>query len=281
MLLPHLSKMQELSNIACLKAEGLFAQGQTAEAIDWLLDSHRAARDVGAGGLLISFLLQLAVDENTMRAAARHCLGWDERTRRTYTARLKALPPLHSLLESYRGEFYLAEWLDRLTKLPEPERGQRIRDLVPTLAGSNSTGQAEKEKYVEAFTPESLQRSLAELRKLHQKTVESLGKSWRESRPELNELGGAAQQSELPIVKLSYPAMNSLSDRDAAAATLRTMLQAALEHGAEIDATIAATYHDAFDGAPLRVTKNGDGSITLLASNPKTHGKDIELKLAK
>ena len=114
--LPHLSKMQEMAGLAVLKAESLFAQGQTKEGIQWLLTTHRMARHAGAGDFLVSFLVQNLIETNAIRTAARHCLAWDEATRQAYASTLQTLPPLHTAQEAFRGERVLIDWIARHAK---------------------------------------------------------------------------------------------------------------------------------------------------------------------
>ena len=104
MLMPHLSKLREMANIATAQAEALFAQGKTGEGLDWLLVTHRIARHSGTGETLISYLVQASIEDIALRAAARHCLGWDETTRHGYADRLKHSHRCSVSRENYRGE---------------------------------------------------------------------------------------------------------------------------------------------------------------------------------
>jgi hypothetical protein len=59
------------------------------------------------------------------------------------------------------------------------------------------------------------------------------------------------------------------------------MLEATLQHGAQLDEAIAATYHDSFDGEPLRLQKAANGTLALVAAQQHPAGTDLRLELGK
>jgi len=278
--LPHLSKVRELANIAAVEAEMKLVQGKTEEAIEWLLTMHRIARHSGAGDLVISFLVQTSIETLALRSDARHCLAWDEATRHGYSARLKSLPPLHSLQAAYRGELATTAWLEHYLDLPEPQRSEKVKFLSSGIS-DKSLSQADFDEILGEFKPELLKRGAAEFRELMARTQRVFGKPWKEGRAELDALQEAAKHSEFILIRFSYPAVTNVYDREFALVTMRTMLDAALDYGAQIDATKAATYRDAFEGKPLRLEKSADGTLGLAAADQHPAGKPIELKLGK
>jgi hypothetical protein len=274
-VMPHLSKIRELANLALVKAEGSLAENHLAEGLDWLLTAHRIARHSGAGETLISFLVQSAIETTVLDAAARHCLGWDEATRRGYAEQLKTLPPLRSSQESYRGELVLTEWFERINELPEPQRTEKLKEVFG-MAGSE-----EKEKFSALMVPETLRQELAAVREFHTRTEAAFGKPWNEGKPELDAIDKDLQQSGFTLAKMALPASAAFYEKTFVIATRRTMLDAALEHGAPLDEARAASYRDAFEGKPLRLEKSGDGELSLVAAEPHPKGKEIRLKLGK
>jgi hypothetical protein len=275
MLGPHISKIRELANLAIVEAEASLTQGKVAEGLDWFLTAHRIARHSGAGEGLISFLVQSAIETSVLEAAARHCLGWDEATRRDYAEKLKALPPLHSSQESYHGERVITEWMERLNQLKEPQRTEKLEEVF------NMAGGEEKEKFSALMVPETLRKELVANREFHTRTEAAFGKPWKQGKAELDAIEKDIQQSEFALVKMILPAGANSYDKGFVVATLRTMLDAALEHGAQLDEAHAATYRDAFEAQPLRLQKSADGALTLVAAEPHPKGKIIHLKLGK
>ncbi|MGD2174621.1 MAG: hypothetical protein PVJ27_04390, partial [Candidatus Brocadiaceae bacterium] len=73
-LLPHLGKARKLARGAVFRARARWARGEPEEAVEDLVAAVRTARHVGANGreTLISLLVQVAMEEMTLRTAARH-----------------------------------------------------------------------------------------------------------------------------------------------------------------------------------------------------------------
>jgi len=275
-VLPHLAKIRELATIAIVEGEVSLAQGRTSEGLDWFLTAHRIARHSGAGELLISFLVQTAIEATVLNAASRHCLDWDEATRHGYAEKLKALPPLHSAQDAYQGELVFVDWMERLNQLAEPQRTKKLDEAFKMWAGNE-----EKEKLSALMVPETLSRELAGFREFHMRTASAFGKPWQEGKPELDAIEKNVQQSVFILAKMTMPAGAACYDKTFVIATLRTMLDAALEHGAQLDEARAATYQDAFEGKPLRLQKSTDGAFSLIAAEKHPKGKDIKLKLGR
>jgi hypothetical protein len=273
--LPHLSKVRELANLAIVAAEIALAQGNVAEGLDWLLTAHRIARHSGAGGGLISFLVQSAIETKVLNAAARHSLGWGEATRRDFAQRMKALPPLVSLQESCHGEINFIKWLEQANQLKEPPRTEKLEKLFDMSSG------AEQESLFKLRDRETLRKEIAALREFHGRTGAAIGKPWREGKAEFDAIERATQQSGFTLTKMWLPAITAVYEKAFHLATRRTMLEAALEHGAQLDETLAAASRDAFEGQPLRLQKSDDGVLSLVAAQPDTKGNEIQLKLGR
>ena len=282
LVLPHLPKVMELARVAAVEAEANLAQGKTKAGIEWLLTVHRIARHSGAGDTLLMYLVQSSIETLALRSVARHCLAWDEGNRRGYSEKLKSFPPLHSLPDAYRGELSTADWLERQLDLPEPERGEKLKLLYSMGCGpSENLSQADGEKYLGQFKPEPMKKLIAEYRALNDRTQRAACNPWKVGRPELDALLDAAKKSEFIIIRQSYPALASVFDKEFVLRTMRTMLDAALQYGAQIDEAKAATYQDAFEGKPLRLERSTDGTLSLVGAEKHPAGKLIELKLGK
>jgi len=176
MLMPHLSKLREMANITAAQAEVLFAQGKTGEGLDWLLVTHRIARHSGIGETLTSYLVQASIEDIAIRAAARHCLGWDETTRHGYADRLKALPPLHSLQENYRGERIFTDWFEGLSKFDAPVRDEKLKEFFGADSGDNEESARLKEQLQRLFTAGTFSKEIAANRAMTARIEATLGK---------------------------------------------------------------------------------------------------------
>ena len=138
----------------------------------------------------------------------------------------------------------------------------------------------DQEAMTAQFTPDRMKVSVAELRSLQSRTEVALGKPWTQSEPTLKALAEEATHSPNLLVRAAYPVMTNAAAKQYAIATLRTMLDAALAHGAQLDEATATTYHDAFEGEPLHLKKADDGSLSLATSHLPA-GKDLSLFLGK
>jgi len=281
MLMPHLSKLREMANIATAQAEVLLAQGKTGEGLDWLLVTHRIARHSGTGETLISYLVQASIEDLAVRAAARHCLGWDEATRHGYADRLKALPPLHSLQENYRGEKIFADWFEGLSKFDGPVREEKLKEFFGADSGNNEEAARLKAQLQTLFTGDTFDKEIAANRAMTARIEATLGKPWKEASPELRSLTEEVAHSGFVMVKSVVPAVSSCLDRAGAIATLRTMLDVALQLGPGLDPSSIANYADSFEGHPLQLKKGEDGALSLSALTQHPKGKTTELKLGK
>jgi hypothetical protein len=282
--LPHVSKINELSRFAILKADVLFAEGKTSEGIEWLLKVHRAARHAGAGDILITALVQFSIEISAVRAAAWHCLEWDESMRNNYADGLKALPALHEMQDALRGEIALNDSYTRHFESIDTNTLQRLLEALSSANQSNNKSESEIEAEAkllrEQLTSENFPKLIAETRELYLHAQTALGKPWKESEIEVQAITKQAQQSTI-FVKLTFPSFEQLNLKRFEVKTLRTMLDAALQYGPKLDEAAAASFKDAFDGEPLVLKKGDDGGLTLTTGRQYRKGKDIELKLGR
>jgi hypothetical protein len=276
MALPHTSKMIEMGGIAILKAEAAFAEGKTREGLDWLIIAHRMARHAGAGDVLISNLVQFAIETNVLRAAARHSLNWDEETRQAYAGMLQTLPPLHSTQAAFHGEHIFVDWIEN--KFSATQSKDDAEKLLKSLL---SEFKPEDQAALTAeLAPGALHEALTELRALENRTETALGKPWSQAQPEIQKINDEAGHSSHYLVRVSFPAITNVAEKQYVIATLRTMLDAALKHGSQLDEATAASYHDSFAGDPLQLQKN-DGTLTLATAHEYRPGKNVSLKFGK
>ena len=249
--------------------------------------AHRMAmRHAGVDNILISNLVQASIETNALRAAGRHCLAWDGSTRQSYATMLKTLPPLHTTQAAYDGERLLIDWMDRRFSGGTESVNEALDFLktqVDDLLKSSKISDTplDKEALAAELTPAAVKAALPEMRSLQSRTEAVLGKPWVQSQPELEALDDEAAHSPHLLVRSGFPVVMPIAEKQFIVATLRIMLDAALEHGPQLDEAAAATYHDALEGDPLRLKKNDDGSLTLLASHQHPAKKDLSLQLGK
>jgi len=279
--LPHLAKVQELSSLAIVKAESLFAEGKVKEGTAWLLVAHRMARHAGTGDLLISNLVQESLEANALHAAARHCLGWDADTRQAYLTALRDLPPLHPLENAFRGERMFINWMERhfvTAGQADPQTQALLANLV-NISGKDE--QPDRAALLAQLTPEAMKATLSEWRNLQSRLETAAGKPWSQSQPEFKAVLEEESHSPHLLLRSAMPVTAGVAERWHIVSTLRTMLEAALQHGPELNATIAATYRDSLDGEPLQIKTEANGALTLSTARQHPAGKDLSLQLGK
>lgn len=277
MILPHLAKLQQISSLAIVKADSLFAQGKVQEGIDWLVITHRIARHAGVGDMLISHLVQNAIETNAIRAAGRHCLGWDVETRHAYAATLHGLTPLRTAQDGLRGERIFIDWIERHFNAG----GNADSEIKAIIASLTAEKAAEKENLEAQFTPGAMAATIAAWRSLQARLENVFAKPWAEGQPEIKTLTDEAVRGPHLLIRLAFPATTGVFEKQFTVATLHTMLEAALEHGPQLDEAAASTYRDALEGEPLRLKKGDNGALTLLAAHPRPVDKEISLQLGK
>ncbi|EDY21197.1 hypothetical protein CfE428DRAFT_1490 [Chthoniobacter flavus Ellin428] len=273
-LLPHLAKMRQMSSLAIVQAEALFAEGKVKEGIDWLLVAHRMARHAGSGDFLISYLVQVAMETSAIHAAARHCLAWDAQSRHEYAAALKALPPLHSIQTAFNGERIFIDWVERHAAAD----GKPDAQLQAAIASAETNKPGDKEALA---TLRVTKTTIASWRDLQDRVAAAFGKPWSQAQPELKALTDEAARSPNLLVRIAFPTTTAVAEKNFILATLQTMLDAALQHGPQLDDAAAATYHDSLEGEPLRLQKDANGTMTLMAARQHPAGKDLSLQLGK
>jgi hypothetical protein len=149
------------------------------------------------------------------------------------------------------------------------------------LKSSLPSGQVLGKDTLAQLEPEKVQATMIEWRSLQTRTEAAFAKPWPEASAEIKALTEESQHSAYILVRNGYPATVKVLDKQYAMATLHTMLEAALEHGAQLDAAAAAMYHDAFTGAPLGLTKNDDGTLTLTTTGTPPPSGAVTMQLGR
>jgi|LakMenEpi03Aug12_release.lakeMendotaPanAssembly.Ray.scaffolds.fasta_scaffold204414_2 hypothetical protein len=72
LVLPHVQKARELARQSDLRARYRFSQGQASGGVDDILASLRLSRAIGKDQILISMLVQIAIERGSMNVAAAY-----------------------------------------------------------------------------------------------------------------------------------------------------------------------------------------------------------------
>ncbi len=132
-MMPHLSVARELSRLACLRAQWRFEQGQTSGAVEDATAVMALGRHAGSDGLLISILVDYAIQRQAIRLIAAYLPGLDANARSDLSRRLNGLPAGKTMRQAIlrEKEVFLEGFIRELTKEDGKER------LLKSFGGSD------------------------------------------------------------------------------------------------------------------------------------------------
>ena len=103
-LMPYLSEARELAGLACLRARCRFVQGEASGAIDDLTAAMTLGRHTATDGLLISVLVDYAIEGIAIDCAADYVPTLDPESLDKLAGRVEAMPPHLSAKEAVLAE---------------------------------------------------------------------------------------------------------------------------------------------------------------------------------
>ncbi|WP_265596185.1 hypothetical protein [Verrucomicrobium sp. BvORR106] len=284
MPLPHLGKMQTLSNLALMKAALEFSESRPGKALDALEAVRRAARHVAEGDMIVTAITQYSMESDALALLAKHLLTLDEATRKELLTRETKLPPLHTMAQAISGERGFAAWAEQ--QATEVATLMMLQNSAQA-AGATETGSTPPlphtasgvdEHLFSTLTPELLNTWLAEMRSRYADAESALSLPWPQSQSAIKELQEKLKAGN-PLVRTIFPSLQAARDTQARTETHLLMVKLALQHGAGLTAEIAAKATDSFAGQPLQFKSNPDGGYTL-SSQQVVRGKPVALKVA-
>ncbi len=171
LLLSHLQKARELSRVALVRARLRFAAGESDAAVSDVLDVFKLARDCGSSPILISWLVDVAIEKMATDVLAEHLpLLTPEQLTRLESALLE-LPASSRLVECVVYEQRLfGGWLKRTIEA-EVARHKDAEAAVTAIVAaiglegdlqpkSDDAAGQRKAGYIKAFTTDELRESL-------------------------------------------------------------------------------------------------------------------------
>lgn len=144
MLLPHLQKARDLGRVALLRARQRFAAGEIDAAVTDVLAVLKMARDCGSSPILISFLVDAAIEKSAIEVLAAHLPLLKKEQLDQLAVSLRELPPTSDVASSIRAEDRLfGDWLDRrvnaeAAKLNDPQAGGKLLAAIGEPLGLES-----------------------------------------------------------------------------------------------------------------------------------------------
>jgi hypothetical protein len=178
LLLPHLQKARDLGRVALLRARQRFAAGETDAAVADVVAVLKMARDCGSSEILISFLVNVAIEKSAIEVLASHLPRLKREQLDQLAASLRELPATNDVASSIRAEEHLfGDWLDRkinaeVAKLNDSQAGGKLLAAIGASTGLESdlnpkpddaVGQR-KAELLKSLTVAEVRASLARMR---------------------------------------------------------------------------------------------------------------------
>jgi hypothetical protein len=171
LLLPHLSKLRELSAAALIRARSRFAANDIAGAVADIQTTFKAARHAGSSPLLISVLVGASIESSATDLLASQLPKLDRPTLNRLSKELPALPPVASVADCLNEESSdFTQWLEALSAASSSGSNSAVAgsSFVKNLGRSGiltNMEDAHGQNLMESLeTVEKLHASLARLR---------------------------------------------------------------------------------------------------------------------
>jgi hypothetical protein len=114
LILPHLQKARDLCRVMLARASQRVAEGRIDDASDDIISVFQAARHCGSSPVLISLLVDVALETFATRVVARHLPRFSPAQAERFAARLEELPPASTFAACLRCEgVYFSDWIAR------------------------------------------------------------------------------------------------------------------------------------------------------------------------
>lgn len=262
-LLPTLARFKSLTQVVCLRARKHLLDGKEDEACDELLATIVMARNVAKDDVLISCLVQIAMENIVTSFIAENFYRFSPESLERIATGLNSGPSRGSVQKCMHVErFSFFEWLAlRITDLAAETTGDQqafqkaIRDLwAKNLADHDGT--ADEVKLVEEFlrasggTPEGVMAYVRQLDPLYAEATEVLGLPWAQYQKRSAELEEKVRTHPNVLVRKFFPALGKARTREFAAEAKLAMLQAAIAYKLRGEAAFNAIA-DPFGDGPL------------------------------
>lgn len=252
--LPHLEKARAISNAALLRARLEFAAGKTDEAIADVLAVLKLARDCGSSTVLISLLVDAAIEKSATEVLAANLGRLSPEQLDQLAIAIDALPATPSPADCirYEGRMF-GDWMAGVidaeaAKVADPKAGGKVLAalLEEVNAGTAAdANEAERRKVFDLLSVADVRESLRLARADYERAATIAGMTaaerrgrWAEYEARISNVGPAGSREQAMRVLSGYfvPAVAGFCERmDEAGVRRQLLLQAikAKRQGAE------------------------------------------------
>lgn len=274
-MMPHLSMARELSRMARLRAQLRFEQGQAAGAIEDATAVMALGRHAGSDGLLISLLIDYAVERQAIRLIAAYLPKLDSDALEKLSRKLDELPAAKTPHEAIltEKEVFL-EWAIR-----ELAKEGAKEELLQFLQSSDDPAV----KAFKGLSPAQLRKSLIELRAFYDKLAEIVllpPEKVKKAEAELIADPGL-ERTAAKIAEGLAPAVAASRQAQAVYQTRLAMLRAAVAVADQGRQALSRKDHqDPFGGGPFKYAPF-DGGFELTSKLTDRKGEPVSLTVGR
>jgi len=274
-LLPHCGKARQLARLACARARLNFQQGRPAAAIDDLADVMTLGRHLATDGLLVSVLVDYAVERLAVETAARHLGDLQPAQLQEFAARLDRLPPattMHRAMEIEK-ECLLEPFIRDLSG---PEGKEKAISLLKSLGDEKDPNR----KALRGFSREQLLEGLKALPPVYDKIAVMMDRPPAEMKSVESLLAGVSPAARALGMGL-LPAAVACRTHEVIHQTRRAMFEAplAVVRGGP-EQLKAEAWKDPYAGGPFSYEKTAPG-FRLTSKTKDRDGKAIVLEVGR
>src|SRR5438093_2977248 len=244
-LLPHLARTKAIAQVARLRAMWDLQQGRPTAARDDLLAAFALGRNSARDGVLISALVQIAVENIVCSTVAENFYQFSPEILKQLADGFAAAPPrgtMAACIPIEKSSFL--DWLvDKILELQTENRGNDakvmagIRELLASFDGTGE-GQTRQEQpslweqvtKAAGGTSERVLRLLREEEALYQRLAVIMALPQSEYEAQAKQFSAEIQKSTNPFVSLSFPAFEKPRQQEFAILVELAMVQAAVEY---------------------------------------------------
>jgi hypothetical protein len=252
--LPHSQKARELARQSVLRARYRFSQGDNVGGISDALSTIRLARAIGTEQILISVLVEAAIERSAIELLAAYLPNFNEAERKQLTEGWNSLKPVPTLANSLQLEKnlfggWLAAEMERATAGKAPEESARdfMQSLVTLLGvetGAENDPQREALSHATiAMVRSGVDRYLADCDELIR--IAGLGfaerkQKFREFEQELEKIKDSKEFSGRHFSRMFLPAVDRVADAEEGWSLRRKLLEVTLKGSGTGEAGILA-----------------------------------------
>jgi hypothetical protein len=264
-LLPALARFKSVAQVACLRARMHLVAGNQEAAREELLATVMMGRNVAMDEVLISCLVQIAIENIITSFIAENFYQFTPETLREFSERLKTGPPrglVHQSIVVEKSSF--CDWLvQKITDFDGQSGGNprvlqaKVRELWADKLLTDDSPEKNVADQLIAATDGSaagMIRYVKELEPLYEELAEILGLPWSEYQRRYGGFEKKVQSHPNVLTREFFPALWNARKREFAMEAKLAMFQAAITYKLEGEAAFNAIA-DPFGDGPFALRR--------------------------